>query len=528
MKDNPVKYISVLILVVTIFSCAVGPNYHQPEVKSPEIFRTESDNKDTIVNLEWWELFHDPVLDTLIVEALKNNKNVLIAASRIEQARAYLGFNKADFGPKVGVQAGVGRTNYAQGVTQSNTANVYSGSAGLNWELDIWGKIRRGNESAKADLLYSFYGKRAVELSLISEVATNYFNLLDYRARLVISQNTYKSRDSALAIIELRYEKGIIPLIDVNQAQVQRSIAKAAIPQFTRFIVFTENNLNVLLGKNPDSILVKVDLLSHRIPDSIPSGIPSELLQRRPDVAQYQEQYRSQNAQVGVAVAMRFPSISLTGLLGAGSTDLSSLVTGGLGWGVGASLTAPLFEWGKNVRRVDMEREKARQALFSYEYSVINAFREVDDVLIEVQTFKEELSARNDRVIAAQSSRELSELRYNRGVTSYLEVIETQRQEFEARLAYSKNYNDVLASYIKFYKALGGGWITPDEQEKYALQIADKENIDVNTIDRDTLIYNGQVVDLHLTPEEVEQRKVDKKAQRKLEKEQRKEDRKNK
>ncbi len=137
MKDNPVKYISVLILVVTIFSCAVGPNYHQPEVKSPEIFRTESDNKDTIVNLEWWELFHDPVLDTLIVEALKNNKNVLIAASRIEQARAYLGFNKADFGPKVGVQAGVGRTNYAQGVTQSNTANVYSGSAGLNCLLSI-------------------------------------------------------------------------------------------------------------------------------------------------------------------------------------------------------------------------------------------------------------------------------------------------------------------------------------------------------------------------------------------------------
>ncbi len=516
------KYLAYFILSIVLVSCAVGPKYQSPSIENPESFRFQDDSRDSLVNLQWWTIFNDPVLETFILEALENNKDVLIAASRIEQARANVGFNKADFGPKIGVEGVAGKSNFIQGIQQDEALNLYSGNTNLYWELDIWGKIRRSNEAARAELLSTFYAKRAIELSLISEVASNYFNLLDYKVRLEISEKTFASRDSALTIIEMRYDKGIIPLIDVNQAQVQRSIAQAAIPQFRRLIAQSEHNMGILLGKNPDRILTNSALLDQRIPDSIPVGIPSQLLTRRPDIAQFEQLYRAQNARIGVAQAMRFPSISLTGLLGVGSTDLSNLVSNGLGWSAGASLVGPLFEWGKNIRRVDIEREKANQALLKYEYSVINALREVQDALIEIQTYHEELLARAEGVRAAQSGRELSEMRYDRGVTSYLEVLETQRQEFEAKLGYSQNYNLVLSSYINLYKVLGGGWITEQERDRYLTQQAEKEGIGRESLENQSMIYDGQITDLNLTKEEIQQRKEEKKLQRKLEKEQRK------
>ena len=521
MSSPFVKYLVYFIFSIALASCAVGPKYQKPITQNPDLFRFQDAGQDTLVNLQWWTIFNDPVLESLIDEALENNKDVLIAASRIEQARANVGYNRADFGPKIGVEGVAAKSNFIQGVKQDEAVNLYSGNTNLYWELDIWGKIRRSTEAARAELLSTFYAKRGVELSLISEVASNYFNLLDYRARLEISEKTFASRDSALTIIEMRYEKGIIPLIDVNQAQVQRSIAQAAIPQFKRLIAQSEHNISVLLGKNPDSISTDSDLLSQQIPDSIPVGIPSQLLARRPDIAQYEQLYKAQNARIGVAQAMRFPSISLTGLLGVGSTDLSNLVSNGLGWTAGASLVGPLFEWGKNIRRVDIERERANQALLAYEFSVINALREVQDALVEIQTYQEELLARAEGVRAAQSARELSEMRYDRGVTSYLEVLETQRQEFEAKLGYSQNYNLVLSSYINLYKVLGGGWITEQERERYAAQQAEKEGVEVGTIEDQSMIYDGQVTDLDLTKEEIQQRKEEKKLQRKLEKEQR-------
>jgi multidrug efflux system outer membrane protein len=524
MKRFFYTFFTTVMIVFIVVSCAVGPKYQKPVVESPELFKDKNSNQDTIVNLKWWTIFNDPILESLINEALINNKNVLIAASRIEQARANVGYNKADFGPKIGVEGTVGKSNFLQGIQQDEAVSIYSGNANLYWELDLWGKIRRSNEAARAELLSTLYAKRAIELSLISEVASNYFDILDYKARLDISEKTFASRDSALTIIEMRYDKGIIPLIDVNQSQVQRSIAQAAIPQYKRLIVQSENNLSVLLGKNPEAITNSIDLLHQRIPDSIPIGIPSQLLRRRPDIAQYEAIYKAQNARIGVAQAMRFPSLSLTGLLGVGSTELSDVVSNGLGWGAAASLMGPLFEWGKNVRRVDIEREKARQELYQYEFTVINAFREVQDALIAMQTFTDELKAREEGVLAAQSARELSEMRYDKGVTSYLEVLETQRQEFEAKLGYSQNYNRVLVSYINLYKVLGGGWITETERERYNLQKAEMEGINPNMIESSDLIYNGQVPDLNLTAEERRARKEQKKLQRQHEKAQRKND----
>ena len=516
------------MIIVLAGACAVGPNFHEPEDQTSQTFRYTSNKTDSNINMNWWDLFNDPVLDTLIVTALRENKNVLIAASRVEQARANVSFNKADFGPKFGIQAGANSTNQFLGVPLDNSINSFNAAGVVNWEIDFWGKFRRSTESAKADLLASFYGKRAIEIALISEVAFNYFQLIDFKARLQISESTWALRDSTLQIIQARFDEGYTHIIDVNQAQIQKAISQVSIPQFKRSIAFSEHNLSILLGKNPDSIPTFKTLREYALPDSIPIGIPSEILQRRPDIMQSEQLYRSQNAKIGVAQAMRFPSISLTGMLGLGSNDLSNLVSNGLGWSAGASLLGPLFEWGKNARRVDIEREKAKQALLSYENTVLNALLEVDNSLVSLSTLREELIANNMMLVAARNASFLSRERYYQGVTSYLEVIENQRVEFDARLAYSENYQRLLNAYVSLYKSLGGGWVTKDELNKYAQQLAEEENIDINTIDRDSLVYQGQIVDLHLTPEEKQSRKEEAKAQRKLEKEQRKQARRDK
>lgn len=518
----------VLIGLACFQSCKVGPNYIQPKDATDVSFRYTEMDTDSIINLKWWELFNDPVLDTLIVTALRNNKNVLIAASRVEQARANVGFNKADMGPKIGVNASANRGDFVNGIGHLNsTTSGFSTTAVANWEIDFWGKYRRSTEAAQAELLASFYGKRAVEIALISEVAVNYFQLIDFKARLDISRSTLALRDSTLQIIQARFDKGYTHIIDVNQAEIQKAITQVSIPQFKRSIAYAEHNLSILLGKSPDSIETYKSLKEYRIPDSIPTGIPSELLLRRPDILESQEYYRAQNARIGVAQALRFPSISLTGLLGLGSNDLSNLVSNGLGWSVGGGLTAPLFEWEKNKKRVDIERQRAVESLLIYENTVLNALLEVDNSLVDLATFKEELQANNLMVKAAENASYLSRERYYQGVTSYLEVIENQRQEFDARLAYSENYQRLLNSYIYLYRSLGGGWLSQEEIDKYAQQVADQQDVDVNTIDKDSLYYNGQVVDLILTKEEKQARKEAQKAQRKAEREQRRQERRN-
>ncbi len=521
-------YLLLLTGIILVQSCKVGPNYLQPEEKTSKEFRYSAKNTDSIINLKWWDLFKDPVLDTLIVTALRENKDALIAASRIEQARANVSFTKADMGPKITVNAGASRGDLVNGTLQLNAPiNTFSASTGINWELDFWGKFRRGNEAAQANLLATFYGKRALEIALISEVANNYFQLIDYKSRLKISQNTLALRDSTLQIIQARFNEGYTNIIDVNQAQIQKAITQVSIPQFKRSIAFTEHNLSILLGRTPDSIPSLKKLRDYEIPEIIPTGIPSEILQRRPDILEAQEYYRASNAYIGVAQAMRFPTISLTGLLGLGSSDLSNLVSNGLGWTAGAGLGAPLFEWGKNKKRVDIERENAYQSLLFYENTVLNALLEVDNSLIELSTLKEELNANKLMLDAATNASYLSRERYYQGVTSYLEVIENQRVEFDARLAYAENYQRLLTSYVFLYKSLGGGWISSQEIDKYAQQLADEQGVDVSTIDKNDLFYNGQIVDLYLTKEEKQAKKEKKKAQRRSEKEQRKNARKN-
>ncbi|GJM28273.1 MAG: membrane protein [Cyclobacteriaceae bacterium] len=472
---SPVKHILRpllfgLLLAVALNSCMVGPNFNatRDAIDSTQVYRYDSLQlamTDSVLNIKWWELFNDPILDTLINIGLRENKDVLIASSRVEQAAAALGATKADVWPSFGYSVGAQRGNVAQGAPLGTTSNLFTGFGTLNWELDFWGKFRRANEAARAELLASEYGKRTVQLGLISFITGTYYQLLDFRWREEISRKTLELRQESEDIIQARFNEGIVAEIDLNQAQIQRAIAASAVPVFQRLVAQTENALSILLGRNPGPIPIGLELQQQELSPDIPVGIPSMLLERRPDILQAEQLLHAQNARIGVAVAQRFPSISLTGVLGVASSEISEITDSDAMFNIGGSLLGPLFEFGKNKRRVEIERRITEQALYAYEFTVITAFREVEDALVEISTLKEELVARRDHVAAAQNAQYLSTERYDKGVTSYLEIIESQRQAFEAQLNLSDTIQQLFNAYVKLYKALGGGWLTEEEMQ---------------------------------------------------------------
>ena len=329
MKQNIVY---TLLIILMISSCKLGPNFKPVEYYGPVSFRFDSITTDTIVNLRWWEMFNDDVLDTLISQALENNKDVMVAAARVDAAAANLGYTKADQWPSFGFNAGASSGNSINGmVTTDAVSTNYFAFPQMDWEIGFWGKYRRLNESARADLLASEYGLRTVQISLITAVASTYFSLLDNMAKLRISERTLEARDSSTQIIQARFDYGVVAEIDLNQSQIQRAISAVAIPIYTRAIAFNESSLSILLGGYPDATPVGSNLIDQTEPPEVPDGIPSQILTRRPDVKQAEAEYAAQNARIGAAQAMRWPSLSLTGLLGAASSDLSALTTAGFG-----------------------------------------------------------------------------------------------------------------------------------------------------------------------------------------------------
>jgi multidrug efflux system outer membrane protein len=480
-------------------SCMLGPKYEKVEVAHKNYFRFDTLKVDSTTVIDWWMLFDDPVLDTLVKTALNENQDVRQAASRVMQARAVVGFHNADFGPKIDVQGvyNTGNFNQFNGPTGSEQ-DIFLGAGALSYELDVWGKYRRLSQSAREELLASQYGMRAIQIELITSVIENYFLLLDYRERYRVSVNTLQLREDYLDIINARFDKGIIPQIDVNQAEIQYAIALASVPQYRRLIANAENALSILIGRAPDGIIVGKELMEQVTPPAIPSGLPSTLVDRRPDVAEAEHKLIAQNAQIGVAQAERFPSFGLTGILGGISTDLTNVSAGSLVWSAGGSLVGPLFYWNKNLRKVDVEKEKTVQAKLEYEKTVLNAFREVEDALMSIETYRDELKATKLQVDAAVNARNLSQNRYDQGVTSYLEVLESQRQSFEAELRYAQKKNEYLTSYVLLYKALGGGWISEQEkkaaEEKAKAEEEQKEQevyYDENPNDMENIPYRG-------------------------------------
>lgn len=458
----------VFVVSLILASCAMGPDYETPEVPVPESWRSGTSPGESFAQLKWWEVFNDDELVKLLQLALANNKELEIAMARIEEARAALGFTRADIYPNLNGQAGASRGNTALGTGIPGSINEnFVLAADLQWEIDLWGKLRRANEAALADLLATVEARNAVTSRLITDVASVYLLLVDLDGRVAIAERTVETRRDSLGIIEARFEKGTVPLIDVNQAQIELGDALAELASLERQRGLAENSLSVLLGRHTGPVAVSGQGLESTLDvPEIPTGLPSELLVRRPDVRQASQELHAQTARIGVAEALRFPSLSLTGTLGLASDDLGDFLSSDNKiWSVNANLLGPIFDAGRSRSRVEAERARTEQLISAYELTVIQAFQEVDDALIEIETYRDEAMARESQVLAARSATTLSRARYDGGVTSYLEVLESERSLFRAELLASSIRRLHLVSIVSLYKALGGGWPTAGEVE---------------------------------------------------------------
>lgn len=448
-------------LCALLAGCAMGPDYTRPEVGTPPAWLEPVADGESIANLDWWQLFNDENLNQLITLALENNKDLAIAVARIEEARASLGFVRADQFPGVNGQAGASRGNTVPGIVSSDSVgNYYVLAANAGFEVDLWGRLRRATESARASLLASEEARNAVMITLIADVASSYLLLLDLDHRVRVAERTLDTRRKSTDIIQSRFERGIVPLLDVNQAQVEQADAAAELAVLERQNLQAQNLLNVLLGQNPTALKRGNDDELALYAPEVPAGLPSELLERRPDIREASSLLHAQMARIGVAEAARWPTLSLTGTLGLASNELSGLVAGDNKiWDVNTSLLGSIFDAGRNRSRVEVERARTEQALLAYEQTILRAFREVEDALGGIRTWRDEALARQQQVKAARSATVLSRARYDGGVTSYLEVLESERSLFRAELLASSSQREQLVAVVTLYKALGGGWL---------------------------------------------------------------------
>ena len=464
MRLRRVTALAMSVLVLT--ACTVTPDYEPPELDIPETYIDSSDKPLSpdpgVANLPWWELFDDQQLKFLIQTALIENEDLRIALARIAEARAALGITRADQFPKLDFNMTGGRQQQSEdlfGPTGGNAEGFNQMTVDLSFEIDLWGRLRRATEAARAELLSTSATQSNVTISIVAAVATAYFQLRDFDQRLAIAERTVISRQESLNIIQARFNKGTVAELDVNQAQIELEGAKAVRASTRRLVRQTENALSVLLGRNPGPIQRGKRLAEQVLPPQIPAGLPSDLLWRRPDVMAAEQTLIAQTARIGVAQAARFPTLSLTGSFGGASEDLSDITSGEANiWNLFGNIFAPLFNAGKLKANVEAERARTEQALYSYEQSLQIAFQEVEDALIGVETYEQEYAARYRQVIAARNAARLSRARYDGGVVSYLEVLDSERSLFQAELQESQTLQLKLNSIVQLYKALGGGW----------------------------------------------------------------------
>lgn len=466
--------IGSLFLLILQQSCSVGPNLTEHPVPVPEQYLNDTLVPDSTELMSWWTMFNDPVLDSLVKLSLDTNRNLLVAIQRVEQTRLQSRIAKGDFGPKISATGTMSSGNYLN-VPTGDQLDVYLGGATLSWEIDFWGKYRRLSQNAKATYLSTVAAQRAVQISLISEVTNQYFDLLEYQAALTISEETVELRLATLEIIKARFEEGISAEIDLNQSEIQYAIAKQAVPIYRELYYNSMLALRLLTGQNPGPVVAGLKLQDIELKDSLPPGLPAQIIERRPDIQQAWFDAIAQNALVGVAQANRFPSITLTGLLGVAGSDFSNFGATTMAWNAGAGLIAPLFYWNQNLRRVQFEKAGTQAALFNYENQVLIALSEVESALIGIQANEDRIDANQDRTVAALNALNLSDQRYIRGVTSYLEYLESQRQAFEAQLALASSRGDLLRSYMALYRATGGGWISEEEKQAFEDEQAAEE-----------------------------------------------------
>jgi outer membrane protein, multidrug efflux system len=458
-----------LLIAMAAAGCTVGPNYKRPIVSVPDTYRGAAALESTateavsIGDQAWWEVFQDEQLRDLIRTALRANLDLRIAATRILQAQAQLGITRADQFPTVDAGASASRSRTPRSAVpiprdpyQSSDFQVTVAAA---WEIDFWGKYRRATESARASLLATEWGRRAVASSLISQVASAYFEMRAFDRQLDIATRTLASRRESLRLTEVTASGGATSLVDVRQAEQLVYNAAATISDLERQIALQENFISVLLGRNPSDVPRGVSLEQQvHLPD-VPVGLPSTLLERRPDIQQAEQLLVAANANIGVAKAAYFPQISLTGAGGVQSTALSALFATPAGlWSIGAGLTQSVFNAGRTRSVVALSKAQQEEALLAYQQTIQQSLREVSDALVSYRKgreFREQQLLLNR---AASDARRLADIRYRGGATSYLEVLDSETRMFAAELGVTQAELSELLSLVQVYRALGGGW----------------------------------------------------------------------
>jgi multidrug efflux system outer membrane protein len=451
-------------LSILVGGCAVGPNYKRPPINAPAAFRGETTiSTNSFASLPWWQVFQDDTLQILIRTALTNNYDLRIAVTRVEQARAMAAEARAGFFPQLDYAANASRgQNVGGGNTPSPTGtigNVFAADVNASWEIDLWGRIRRLNESARAQFFASEEARRDVMISLIGEVAQNYFQLLALDRQLEIARESTNSFGESLNIFNERLQGGVASKLETSSAEALMDAAAATIPELEQQIALQENQLSVLLGQNPGAILRGNASLEKQVPPEVPSGLPSELLERRPDIREAEQQLRSANAEVGVAKANFFPQLNLTGLFGEVSPELSAFTSGGdVAWGIAAGLTGPLFHGGQLRAQYAQARAVHDQYALQYQETVLNAFEEISDALISREKSASARAQQSRAVDAYKVAVKISLERYRMGHADYYEVLQEQQLLFPAENSLVQFQLNQLLAVVQLYRALGGGW----------------------------------------------------------------------
>ncbi len=457
---------AVLPVVFALFGCAVGPNYKRPTVDVPPTYRgaavsnTAAGDAASLGDEKWWAVFQDEALQGLIRTALQQNYDLRIAASRVLQARAQLGITRADQFPSLSAGTNINSNRTAlspEFPAFEETSGQVTVSAA--WELDFWGKYRRATEAARADLLASEWGRRAVVNTLIANTAAAYFQLRALDLELEISQQTLSSRKESLKLEQALEQNGSVSLVDVRQAEQLVYTASETIPNAERQIQQEENFIRVLLGENPGEVPRGRKLTEQPHLPTVPVGLPSALLERRPDIQQAEQQLVAANALIGVAKAAYYPDISLTGIGGFQSPALVRLFSGPAGlWNFGPNVTVPIFTAGKIHSNVKLVEAQQQEALLTYQQTIQQAFRSVSDSLIAYQKNREFREQQELLTASAEDAAKLADIRYKAGVTSYLEVLTNDTNRFAAQLALAQAQSNELNALVQVYSALGGGW----------------------------------------------------------------------
>ncbi len=467
------KFGLTLLAGALLAGCTVGPDYVRPGVATPEKWRIHYEQAADVANTQWWQQFGDPALDRLIEEALRENRDLRAAAARVDQFIGALTTTRSQFYPQIGYSADASR-NRASRVGQPPVpepadpyTTLYQGALSAQWQIDLFGRVRRQSEVAQAQVYASEQGRRGVVLTIVTSVAASYIVLRGLDRQIEIARATADNYAGTQKIFDLRFKGGVVSQVEVAQVESQYQQALASIPTIEQQVAAQENLISVLLGRNPGPI-PRGKSIDELAAPAIPGDLPSTLLERRPDILQAEQNLVAANANVGVAKSLYFPSLSLTGLFGSISTAFGDFLTGpATAWTVAAGLAGPIFTFGQIEGQVQTAEAAQREAVAFYQQTVLNAFRETNDALVGAIKKREEAEAQAKRVAALREYARLSRLKFDNGYAGYLEVLYAENELFSAELSAVRSSSERFTQLVNVYKAMGGGWVG-EEAERLA------------------------------------------------------------